>query len=1065
MSKTIYKYFLCCLLFSCAAFSQNRKIEFEHLSFEELKAKAQETKKNIFIDCYTTWCGPCKFMSKNIFTKDAVADFINKSYVSAEIDMETKQGIELGIKYEVEAYPTYLFLDSSGNLIYKFVGAKEKASDFIEEAKKGLNSDNIYYSMNLKFESGNRSAAFMEEYIKLKFTRKENSQAIEIANEYLSSLTPEQKTLPENWYLFGENKNSVYLSLYDSPNSNYLIDHWSEFVKHIPDSIVYKRIEQNYQGIASAVFRKSFFKKGSVDIQVFDGFQKKINAITNLPSKNQLLILMDVCKAFCKQDKPLVLQILSDNVSDFSKETQHVLFDLFAGNFNANELRTSAVYEVMRKVVLSNKNNNLINFFRPFLEGNDPHYEKFDAKNLINRFDQSEIVPCFHPDLPMFYFKYKKANQKAQYYAFDNKVGTHPLYNKQKLDSVMLTMKLDTARVTFIPTFTSKGIGVNFNNNGNKYTYIPESKEIIKVEQTNNKPVEFGISPDKKDQVIYKNYNIYLKNLKDSTQVQLTFDGDNNSLYLLPNIKWLGNGSQFIVSRKNDNDVRVFTVINSTTKVPFVSTYKEAIPGDTILPKQELFLGDVKNKSIKKIDIEKWKGQEFLEIKSDNPDLFYFTRLKRTHDELELCSLDHKGEVKVIIAEKFTPNINGVLFNCKILNKGEDILFWSDRTGWGHYYHYNKKGKLLNALTKGEWTAGEILTVDSEKQEIYFQGYGKDKNVNPNYSFLYKVKLDGSNLKLLTPENADHSVFVNTKGNLIIDNYSRIDSNPLIVARECNGKLIDTVMKPNIQPLLDYGWDFPEQFKIKAADNETDLYGIMWKPDNFDPNKKYPIISQVYPGPFTETVWTDFTVLDKYQNTALAKRGFIVVCFGHRGSSPIRNKAYFSHGFGNLRDYPLADDKYGLEQLAHKYSFIDLSEVGILGHSGGAFMAVTAISTYPDFYKVAVASSGNYDNAIYHKNWGEYYQGIGEDLEFKVKTPMELVSNLKGKLLLVTGESDQNVNPSHTYKLVDALIKADKDFDLLVIPGQGHHFTGVYDDYFERRKRDYFTYYLSGKAK
>ena len=252
----------------------------------------------------------------------------------------------------------------------------------------------------------------------------------------------------------------------------------------------------------------------------------------------------------------------------------------------------------------------------------------------------------------------------------------------------------------------------------------------------------------------------------------------------------------------------------------------------------------------------------------------------------------------------------------------------------------------------------------------------------------------------------------------------------------------------------------PSIFKIKAADDETDLYGIMWKPDNFDPNKNYPVISQVYPGPFTETVWTDFTVLDKYQNTALAQRGFIVVCFGHRGSSPIRDKAYFSYGYGNLRDYPLADDKYGLEQLARDYSFIDLSKVGILGHSGGALMAVTAISTYPGFYKVAVASSGNYDNAIYHRNWGEQYQGIGEDLGFNVKTPMELVSNLKGNLLLVTGESDQNVSPSHTYKLINALIKADKDFELLVIPGQGHHFTGIYEDYFERRKRDYFTDYL-----
>lgn len=1063
MSKSIYSFLLCYLLFSSVAFSQNRKIQFDHLTLQELKAKAQKTKKNIFIDCYTTWCVPCKFMSKKIFTQDTVADFINDSYVSAEIDMETKEGIELAKKYKVGAYPTYLFLDTSGNVIYKFVGAKDKASDFIEEAKKGLNPDNIYYSMNIKYESGDRSAAFMEEYIKLKFRSKENSQAIEIANQYLNSLTPEQKTLSENWFLFGENKNSVYLSLYDSPNSNYLIEHWSEFVKHISDSIVYKRIDQNYQGIASAVFRKRFFKNDHVDMQVFDGFQKKINNIPDLPSKNQLLILMDVCKAFCKQDKSLVIRILSDHVADFSKETQHVLFDLFANNFNSKELRTSGVYEVMRKVVLSNKNPNLISFFRPFLEGNDPHFEKFDAKNLINRFDQPRIIPIFNPVSSTFYFKYQKANQKEQYFAFDKQSGTYPVYNKKKLDSAMLTMKLDTTNVTCIPSFTSKGIAVNFKNNMKNYTYLPQSNEIILQKGTTYESKQFGLSPDKMYQVFCEDFNIFLKNVKDSTKVQLTFDGNKHSLHMLPNIKWLDNSNKFIVYRINDKDVRDLTVVNSTAKVPFVLTYKDAIPGDTTLTKQELFLGDATTKTIKKIDIEKWKGQEFFEIKSDNPDLFYFTRLKRTHDQLELCSVDYNGEVKVIIAEQFTPSINDNMFNCKILNKGDDILFWSDRTGWGHYYHYNKKGKLINALTKGDWTAGKILNVDSEKQEVYFQGYGKDKNINPNYSFLYKVKLNGSNLKLLTPENADHNTFIHTKGNLIIDNYSRIDTIPVILARDCNGKIIDTVMKPNIKPLLDYGWSYPEQFKIKAADNQTDLYGIMWKPDNFDPNKKYPIISQVYPGPFTETVWTDFTVLDKYQNTALAKRGFIVVCFGHRGSSSIRNKAYSSYGFGNLRDYPLADDKYGLEQLASKYSFIDLTKVGIVGHSGGAFMAVTAISTYPDFYKVAVASSGNYDNALYHKNWGEYYQGIGEDLKFKVKTPMELVSNFKGKLLLVTGESDQNVNPFHTYRMVDALIKADKNFDLLIMPGQSHHYTGVYDDYFERRKRDYFSEYLLDK--
>jgi dipeptidyl aminopeptidase/acylaminoacyl peptidase len=238
----------------------------------------------------------------------------------------------------------------------------------------------------------------------------------------------------------------------------------------------------------------------------------------------------------------------------------------------------------------------------------------------------------------------------------------------------------------------------------------------------------------------------------------------------------------------------------------------------------------------------------------------------------------------------------------------------------------------------------------------------------------------------------------------------------------------------------------------------------MWKPFDLDPNKKYPVISQVYPGPQTETVWSDFTVLDRYNNTALAQRGFIVVCMGHRGASPTRGKAYASYGYGNLRDYPIDDDRYGLQQPASRYTFIDSTRVGIVGHSGGALMSLVAMCTYPDFYKVAIASSGNYDNYIYHRNWGEYYQGIGEDNSFSVKTAMELAPNLKGKLLLVTGESDKNVNPSNTYRMLDALIKANKNFDMLVLPGQDHHYEGVYKAYFERKKRDYFSKYLLNRS-
>ncbi len=1041
--------------------AQNKKIQFKHDAVDVLLKEAKIQNKLVFIDCYTSWCGPCKYMAKNIFTLDSVADFMNSNFISAKLDMESDEGIVIGKKYKVGAYPTYLFVDGYGNLIYKFIGAMS-GSEFMDSAKVSLNPKNQYLSMNNKYKSGRYDNAFIREYIKLKFAKSEVDEGKKIAKDYFAKLSQEEKCKKENWLLFGKSSFSYYIAGTNSRNTNYLIDHWSDFLQNNPDSAVYTEIAQNYRNIATDAFNGRFFSSFGRNPEDFDHFKQQIKNVETLPDKAELLQLMDIAKSVCNNDTATVIQLISNHVMDFTAESQQTLFDFFGFYLNFQKSFSSDVYEIFRKIILSNKNTNLVNYANTYVKGQNPHLEKFDAENLKNKYDQKSIIPFFHPQLPLCYFSYSSAYKQSRFMSFDTENGTTEIINKQEVDSVMLSLNMDTSYVSFYPAFNADGLVVDVNTSKKNYTYLPKERKIVDAIVKEYPPVLWGLSPDKKYEVLEKNYNLYIRNLKDSTETQLTFDGDADAMYQLANLKWLSKKGKFIIYVNDNRGVREMTVVNSAAKpYPYARSYKDALPGDSVFSNNILFLGDVKSKSIKKVETDHWKGQELFPLtRTDNDDLFYFTRLKRTHDEIELCSVNANGEVKTIVSEKCVPNFNDMMFSCKIINKGKDILFWSDRTGWGHYYRYDQNGKLLNSLSAGEWTAGNIAKFDEEKQEVYFYGYGKDKKMNPNYAQLYKVNMDGSHLTLLTPENADHHVFIHTKGNLMIDNYSRIDTVPLVIARDCDGNFVDTVMKPDINELLNYGWKLPEQFTIKAADNETDLYGIMWKPFDFDPNKKYPIISQVYPGPFTETVWTDFTVLDKYQNAALAQRGFIVVCFGHRGSSPIRNKAYASYGFGNLRDYPLADDKYGIEQLARRYSFIDSTRVGILGHSGGAFMAVTAMCTYPDFYKVAVASSGNYDNTIYHKNWGEYYQGIGEDLQFKVKSPMELAGNLKGKLLLVTGESDTNVNPSHTYRMVDALVHADKNFDLLVLPGQEHHYLDAYNNYFERRKRDYFTKYL-----
>lgn len=344
---------------------------------------------------------------------------------------------------------------------------------------------------------------------------------------------------------------------------------------------------------------------------------------------------------------------------------------------------------------------------------------------------------------------------------------------------------------------------------------------------------------------------------------------------------------------------------------------------------------------------------------------------------------------------------------------------------------------------------------------------------------LYKVDFDKDKVTPLSIEDGQHrTTFLKSK-RYYIDAYSRVDKEPVIVLKDNNGKLIMELAKPDLDAAYKAGWRKPERFVVKAADNQTDLYGVMWKPGDFDPKKKYPIISVVYPGPYFGFVPTNFALEDGYA-TRLAQLGFIVIQVGHRGDSPMRGKAYHRYGYGNMRDYPLADDKYAIEQLIERHSYIDEDNIGIYGYSGGGFMATAALCTYPDFYKAAVGSSGNHDNNIYNRGWGECYNGVREieteqtdslgnvtkeyEYKFYVKSNAELAKNLKGHLLLTTGDMDKNVNPAHTYRMAQALIDAGKDFEMLVIPGAGHGY-GSAETYFERKMQRFFAKYLLGDTR
>jgi dipeptidyl aminopeptidase/acylaminoacyl peptidase len=515
------------------------------------------------------------------------------------------------------------------------------------------------------------------------------------------------------------------------------------------------------------------------------------------------------------------------------------------------------------------------------------------------------------------------------------------------------------------------------------------------------------------------------------------------------------------------------------------------MPGEEDIFVEEIFVFNPETKSKVRLDTDKWedqalggayfnKGGIFETAKSD---FLYILRRNRMWNEIDVLKANTAtGEVDVLFTEVSKPYFNTRFAELVIINEGEEYLWWSERTGWGAFYRYDSNGKLKNSMTKGPWVAGSVVKVDTTAKTLYFTGFGKEKGQNPYYENFYSVKFDGSNFKHLSPEDANHAINASEVGNYFVDNYSRVDLPTKSVLRDGTGKVILNLEETDVSAMQAIGYQFPETFNVKAADGATDLYGVMWKPFDFDSTKKYPIISYVYPGPQTESFPIGFTVSgSRGRPQTLAQLGFIVIAQGNRGGSPVRSKYYHNYGYGDMRDYPLADNKAVIEQLAAHHSFVDISRVGIFGHSGGGFMSTAALLTYPDFYDVAVSSAGNHDNNIYNIWWGEVHNGVKEKrkkvkkmnadsveveteeitFDAPVETNAALAKNLKGKLLLVHGGIDNNVHPANTYRLVDALLKAGKRFDMMVLPGQRHGF-GNDSPYFERMMWYYFSEHLLG---
>ena len=736
--------------------------------------------------------------------------------------------------------------------------------------------------------------------------------------------------------------------------------------------------------------------------------------------------------------------------------------------------------------------------------------DKFSEWNLRNIIGSLSVVPHSGETGAAFWYDYEISGRKEYYYVDPVRKIHEKLFDLQSLATMIkeqLGITLEKARPSDI-VFSEDGKALKISVDTFWFKLDLKSKvlkQLFAPKKRNYNTSNTWVGPgsdDGKFAAFVSNHNVYLLDLQTGDTTQLTFDGEEKYSFegvddkiaegsMNPHITWFAGKNKFYIVRSDYRKVSSLTLTSSLNPRAKPETFIFYMPGDKNVPQHELFIFDAETKSALKVPVEKWKDQT-LKIIDDGRDGFcerlYFIRKKRTCDELELCKINPSdGSVKILFNEVCKPYFNNELYHLSILNEGRDILWHSERTGYGHYYHYDGEGNFKNAITSGEWVAGEIEFIDEAKREIYFYGYGQVKGENPYYARLNRASLDGKfEVRCLTPEMATHSIsFVGPDKKYFVDNYSRADLEPVSVVRDLKGKVILKLKSPDLVKLYELGWQKPEPIHVKAADGETDLYGFMWKPYKMEPGRKYPIISHVYPGPTSEDMSLSFNPAEL--NTALAQVGFIVVNFGHRGGSPLRDAKYHKYGYGNLRDYPLADDKYGLEQLAEQYDFIDLSRVGIYGHSGGGLMSTSAICTYPSFYKAAVSSSGNHDSNTFNLWWGETHHGVKEvhkqverkiknpvngldsvytedviSFESKIPTNMELAKRLEGHLLLITGDADQTVNPSNTMRMADALVKAGKKFDLWVYPGQRHAYMTYYRDLYIRQLWFHFGKHLLG---